>query len=58
MNEEQKKIVLEERKKAQEEVSRGFGDTIKKATDFFGIPQCGGCKKRQEMLNKKFPYKK
>jgi hypothetical protein len=58
MNEEQKKIVLEERKKAQEEVSKGLGDTIKKATDFFGIPQCGGCKKRQEMLNKKFPYKK
>jgi len=58
MNEEQKKIVLEERKKAQEEVSKGLGDTIKKATDLFGIPQCGGCKKRQEMLNKKFPYKK
>lgn len=58
MNEEQKKIVIEERKKAQEEASKGFGDTIKKATDFLGIPQCGGCKKRQEMLNKKFPYKK
>ena len=49
-------------KEHQEEMkkifSRGLGDTIKKATDFFGIPQCGGCKKRQEMLNKKFPYKK
>jgi len=58
MNEEQKKIVIEERKKAQTEAMKGIGDAIKKATDFLGIPQCGGCKKRQEMLNKKFPFKK
>lgn len=36
--------------------SRGFGDTIAKVTDFFGIKPCGGCKKRQEFLNRVFPY--
>lgn len=36
--------------------SRGLGDTIKKATDALGIPQCGGCKKRQDKLNKAVPY--
>lgn len=38
--------------------SKGFGDTIKKFTDKLGIKQCGGCKKRQQWLNKYFPYKK
>jgi hypothetical protein len=37
--------------------SRGLGDTvaklIKKTT---GIKPCGGCKKRQEWLNRMFPY--
>ena len=36
---------------------RGLGDTIKNVTDRVGIPRCGGCKKRQEKLNKLFPYK-
>lgn len=57
-----KKIHEQDMKKSQventKEISKGLGDTIKKATDFLGIPQCGGCKERQEMLNKKFPYKK
>jgi hypothetical protein len=30
----------------------GLGDVIKKVTDALGIKQCGGCKKRQEILNK------
>jgi len=43
----------------------GFGDTIKAFTSFTGIDKfvenitngnCG-CEKRQEWLNKKFPYK-
>lgn len=36
--------------------SRGLGDTIKKMTEKFKIPQCKSCKKRQEKLNKLFPY--
>tara|TARA_Y100001973_G_C5160456_1_gene313218 strand:+ start:289 stop:729 length:441 start_codon:yes stop_codon:yes gene_type:complete len=37
--------------------SRGLGDTIAKMTNAVGIKPCGGCKKRQAMLNKAFPYK-
>lgn len=36
--------------------SKGLGDTIAKATKAVGIKPCGGCKKRQEKLNKIFPY--
>jgi len=36
--------------------SRGFGDTIAKLTSKAGIKPCGGCKKRQELLNKMMPY--
>lgn len=36
---------------------KGVGDAVKKVTEFLGIKQCGGCKKRQEMLNKMFPFK-
>lgn len=38
--------------------SRGFGDTIAKITSAVGIKPCGGCKERQEKLNKLIPYKK
>ena len=38
--------------------SKGAGDTIKKIMDKLGIPQCGGCKQRQEILNRLIPYKK
>lgn len=37
--------------------SKGLGDSIKKVTDKLGIKQCGGCKRRQALLNKFFPYK-
>lgn len=37
--------------------SKGLGDTIKKVTDALRIPQCGACKKRQQELNRLFPYK-
>ena len=39
------------------EKSRGLGDTIAKMTSKLGIKPCGGCKKRQEKLNKIVPYK-
>lgn len=37
---------------------RGFGDTVAKLTSAVGLKPCGGCKKRQEWLNKHFPYRK
>ncbi len=44
-------------KLSKKKPSTGFGDTIKKVTDKLGIKQCGGCKRRQEKLNRLFPYK-
>ena len=43
--------------KSSGQVSTGVGDTIKKVTDKLGIKQCGGCKRRQALLNQMFPYK-
>lgn len=40
------------------EQSKGLGDTIAKVTSAVGIKPCGGCKKRQEALNKALPYNK
>ena len=40
------------------EKSKGLGDTVKKVTEKLGIKQCGGCKRRQEKLNRLFPYGK
>lgn len=37
--------------------SRGLGDTIAYFTTAIGIKPCGGCKERQEMLNKLVPYR-
>lgn len=39
------------------EKSKGLGDTIKKMTDKFKIPQCSACRRRQRKLNRLFPYK-
>jgi hypothetical protein len=35
--------------------SRGLGDMIAKVTHAVGIRPCGGCQKRREELNAKFP---
>lgn len=37
--------------------SKGLGDSVKKITDKLRIPQCPACKRRQEKLNRLFPYK-
>ena len=37
--------------------SRGLGDTIARITSWFGIPPCGGCKRRQDRLNRWLPYR-
>lgn len=37
---------------------RGVGDVIQGVTKKLGIPTCGGCKKRRDFLNKKFPFRK
>lgn len=36
---------------------RGLGDVIASATKALGIKPCGGCKKRQNALNKAVPFK-
>jgi hypothetical protein len=36
---------------------RGLGDAIARATSAVGIKPCGGCKKRQEVLNDLVPFK-
>jgi hypothetical protein len=37
--------------------SRGLGDTVAKLTKKLGIKSCGGCKKRQRLLNRLVSYK-
>lgn len=37
-------------------ISLGFGDTISKITNFFGIKTCGQCRLRQYKFNKWIPY--
>lgn len=61
---EEEQARMEELQKLREQewdasgrVSKGVGDTIKKVTDTLGIKQCGGCKRRQALLNQMFPYK-
>ena len=43
-------------------VKKGLGDTVAKITEVTGIKKlvgdCEGCNKRQEKLNKLFPYKR
>lgn len=59
MNKERAKLVeqfVQESKKEIARKSKGLGDTIAKVTSAVGIKPCGGCKKRQEKLNKIFPY--
>lgn len=36
--------------------SRGLGDTVAQITSWFGIQPCGGCKRRQDWLNRWVPY--
>jgi hypothetical protein len=53
--EENKTDVLEE----QEDKSiTGLGDVVKSITSALGIKQCEACKKRQETLNRLFPFSK
>tara|TARA_R110001592_G_scaffold40119_9_gene131955 strand:- start:494 stop:640 length:147 start_codon:yes stop_codon:yes gene_type:complete len=35
---------------------KGVGDTISRLTKSIGIKECGGCKKRKAMLNRRFKY--
>lgn len=36
---------------------KGLGDVVASMTKAVGIPQCGGCKQRQETLNRAVPFK-
>jgi hypothetical protein len=40
-----------------EQQDKGWGDTVKRVTTAVGIKPCGGCKKRAEAMNKRFPYR-
>jgi len=54
------KTYKKDKRKAIRNKSRGLGDTIKRAIDkvtMGKVKPCGGCKKRQEALNKLLPYK-
>ena len=42
---------------SDKEKSKGLGDTVKKITAIMGIRQCEPCKRRQQKLNRLFPYK-
>ena len=49
-----------EKKKLLQPKSKGLGDTVKNVINKVTggkVKQCGGCKKRQEALNKLVPYK-
>ena len=37
---------------------KGLGDSMERVLNKFGVPACESCKKRQEVLNKMFPYKR
>lgn len=37
---------------------RGLGDVVARITPAVGIKPCGGCKKRQEALNRIVPFKR
>lgn len=39
-----------------EQTSRGLGDVVAKITNAVGIKSCGGCKRRQEALNRLWPF--
>jgi hypothetical protein len=43
-------------KEAESAGMRGLGDVVAAATSMVGIKPCGGCKQRQEALNKMFPF--
>lgn len=58
MSEERKNLWSNAMKDKKQTGPVGLGDTIKQVTNALGIKQCGGCKRRQEKLNKLFPYKK
>lgn len=38
--------------------SRGLGDTVAKLTSAVGVFPCGGCKRRQRLLNDLIPYRR
>ena len=57
LNDETKEVTLIEcvERPAREKWT-GLGDVIASATSAVGIKPCGGCKQRQEALNKLVPF--
>jgi len=44
--------------RCEKDSPRGLGDTVAKLAKILGIKQCGGCKKRQKLLNRLVSYEK
>lgn len=59
LSEQQMNALLDAKlQQSREEGDRGLGDTIARLTSSIGIGPCGQCKKRQEKLNRLFPYRR
>ena len=43
-------------KPVEQDGMRGLGDAVARATSFFGVKPCAGCKRRQERLNTLIPF--
>lgn len=50
------RLVVPKLDKPENPSLRGLGDVIARATSAIGITPCGGCKQRQEALNKLIPF--
>jgi len=47
----------EQRTERPKEPIRGAGDVVHRvASDWLGVPECGGCAKRREALNQWLPF--
>jgi hypothetical protein len=38
--------------------AKGLGSAVKEVTMALGVQPCGGCKKRADWLDRKFPFKR
>ena len=51
-------VLIDCKMSRQQVAMRGLGDVIAAVTSAVGIKPCGGCKERQEALNKAVPFGK
>lgn len=51
-------LLMEKQDKPEKPGLRGLGDVVAAVTSAVGITPCGGCKQRQEALNRAVPFGK